>query len=31
MLARKAGHSIGSRESMNFFLKGLNGTPDIME
>jgi hypothetical protein len=30
-LARKAGYSIGSRESMNFFLKGLNSAPDIME
>ena len=31
MLARKAEYSIGSREMINFFLKGLNSTPDIME
>jgi hypothetical protein len=31
MLARKVGYSIGSRESINFFLKGLNSVPDIME
>ena len=30
-LTQKAGYSIGSRESMNFFLKGLNSAPDIME
>ena len=31
MLARKAGYSIESRESMNFFLKGLNSALDIIE
>jgi hypothetical protein len=30
-LARKAGYSIGSREMMNCFLKGLNSALDIME
>ena len=30
-LAGKVGYSIGSREMMNFFLKGLNSTLDIME
>jgi hypothetical protein len=31
MIARKVEYSIGSRETMNFFLKGLNSAPDIME
>jgi hypothetical protein len=30
-LVRKAGYMIGSRESMNYFLKGLKAAPDVME
>jgi hypothetical protein len=30
-LVRKAGYTVGSRESMNYFLKGLKMAPDIME
>jgi hypothetical protein len=30
-LTRKAGYSIESRELMNFFLKGLNNAPDIVD
>jgi Retrotransposon gag protein len=30
-LARKAGYTVGSRESMNYFLKGLNSAPDVVE
>jgi hypothetical protein len=30
-LVRKAGYTIGSRESMNYFLKGLNSAPDVVE
>jgi len=31
MLVRKAGYTVGSRETMNYFLKGLKTAPDIME
>ncbi len=31
MLARKARYTIGSRELMDMFLKGLNTAPDIIE
>jgi hypothetical protein len=30
-LVRKAGYMVGSREMMNYFLKGLKATPDVME
>jgi hypothetical protein len=30
-LVRKAGYIVGSRESMNYFLKGLNSAPDVVE
>jgi hypothetical protein len=30
-LVRKVGYMIGSRESMNYFLKGLKSAPDVME
>jgi Zinc knuckle len=30
-LVRKAGYTVGSRESMNYFLKGLNSAPDVVE
>jgi hypothetical protein len=30
-LVRKAGYTVGSRESMNYFLKGLNLVPDVVE
>jgi hypothetical protein len=30
-LVRKAGYTVGSRETMNYFLKGLKTAPDIME
>jgi len=30
-LVRKAGYTVGSRETMNYFLKGLKPTPDVME
>ncbi len=31
MLAQKARYTIGSRELMNMFLKGLNNVPNIIE
>jgi hypothetical protein len=31
MLVRKAGYMVGSRESMNYFLKGLNSAPDVVK
>jgi len=30
-LVRKAGYTVGSRESMNYFLKGLNSAPNMVE
>ena len=30
-LVRKAGYTVGSRETMNYFLKGLKTAPDVME
>jgi hypothetical protein len=30
-LVRKAGYTVGSRETMNYFLKGLKVVPDVME
>jgi hypothetical protein len=30
-LVRKAGYTVGSREMMNYFLKGLKTAPDVME
>jgi hypothetical protein len=30
-LVRKAGYMVGSRESMSYFLKGLNLAPNIVE
>jgi hypothetical protein len=30
-LVRKAGYTVGSRETMNYFLKGFKTTPDVME
>jgi hypothetical protein len=30
-LVRKVGYTVGSRESMNYFLKGLNSAPDVVE
>jgi hypothetical protein len=30
-LVRKAGYMVGSRETMNYFLKGLKAAPDVME
>jgi hypothetical protein len=30
-LVRKAGYTVGSRETMNYFLKGLKMAPDVME
>jgi hypothetical protein len=30
-LVRKAGYMVGSRETMNYFLKGLKVAPDVME
>jgi hypothetical protein len=31
VLVRKAGYMVGSRETMNYFLKGLKVAPDVME
>jgi len=31
MLARKAGYTIGSRELMTLFIRGLGGAPDVVE
>jgi hypothetical protein len=30
-LVRKAGYTVGSRESMNYFIKGLQSAPDVAE
>jgi hypothetical protein len=30
-LVRKAGYTVGSRETMNYFLKGLEMAPDVMK
>ena len=30
-LVRKVGYTVGSRETMNYFLKGLMMAPDVME
>jgi hypothetical protein len=30
-LVRKAGYTVGSREMMNYFLKGLKTAPDVEE